>query len=158
TMVAVLALALLQSPAARQSSVAPPIATFRGDPTHAGRYPAPTPEAYAGVAWRVETGGTVVSSPAVTASAVFLGSNDHHLYALDRTSGRVLWTLDAKGGITSSPTVSGSLVAFTTARGELIAADASNGRIRWRLATGPTLPFPWGNESGDIWTSSPTYA
>src|SRR5262249_40655039 len=145
-LVAAFALTLLQAPAARHSSAAPSIATFRGDPAHAGRYAAPTPEAYAGIAWRVATGGTVVSSPTVTATVVLVGSNDHHLYALDRASGRVLWTLDAKSGVTSSPVVAGSLVAFTTAGGELIAADAASGRVRWRLATGPTLPFPWGHE------------
>jgi len=157
-LVAILSLALLQAPAPVRPGPAGPEAMFRGGATHTGTYAAPTPEAYAGLVWRARTQGTVVSSPAVTASAVFIGSNDHHLYCLRRDSGRVLWAFDAKSAVASSPTVFAGMVAFTTADGHLMALDGATGRLRWRLATGPTVPFPWGYESGDIWTSSPTYA
>ena len=100
----------------------------------------------------------VVSSPAVAGSTVYVGSNDRHLYALDQASGRVRWSFDAKSAIASSPAVAGDLVAFTSADGHLFAVDAGTGRVRWRLATGPTVPFPWGYESGDLWTSSPVFA
>ena len=143
---------------AQRASGQAPLATFRGDAAHAGVYAAPTPAAYAGLAWRVQTGGTVVSSPAVTGSAVYIGSNDRHLYALDRVSGRIRWSFDANSAVGSSPTVAGGLVAFTTADGHLFAVDANTGRVRWKLATGPVVPFPWGYESGDFWTSSPAYS
>jgi outer membrane protein assembly factor BamB len=157
-MVAGLSLTVTGGAAAQHSSARAPVVTFRGDAAHAGVYAAPTPEAYAGLAWRTPTGGTVVSSPAVTGSTVYVGSNDRHLYALDRTSGQVRWSFDAKSAVASSPAVVGDLVAFTSADGHLFALDAASGRLRWRLATGPTIPFPWGYESGDLWTSSPTFA
>jgi len=94
----------------------------------------------------------------VTGSTVYVGSNDKHLYALDRESGRVHWTFDAKSPVASSPAVVGDLIAFTSADGHLFALDAATGRLRWQLATGPVIPFPWGYESGDLWTSSPTFA
>jgi glucose dehydrogenase len=143
---------------AQRASGQAPVATFRGDAAHAGVYAAPTPAAYAGLAWRVQTGGTIVSSPAVTGSAVYIGSNDRHLYALDRVSGRIRWSFDANSAVGSSPTVAGGLVAFTTADGHLFAVDANAGRVRWKLATGPVVAFPWGYESGDFWTSSPAYS
>ena len=37
--------------------------------------------------WRVQTGDAVRSSPAVTATRVFVGSGDGGLYAIDRASG-----------------------------------------------------------------------
>jgi outer membrane protein assembly factor BamB len=153
-----LSLTLLVPAAAHQTRPPASVVGFRGDAAHTGVYSAPTPEAYAGLAWRFQTGGTIVSSPAVAGLAVYVGSNDGHLYALDRASGRMLWAFDAKSGVSSSPLVSGDLVAFTSADGHFFALDATSGRLRWRLPTGPEIPFPWGHESGDIWTSSPAYA
>ena len=156
--VASLSLAAVRSGIAQHSGGKSTIATFRGDAAHAGVYAAPTPAAYAGLAWRVQTGGTVVSSPAVGESTIYIGSNDRHLYAIERVSGRVRWTFDANSAVGSSPAVALGLVAFTTAHGHIFAVDASTGRVRWKLATGSTVPFPWGYESGDFWTSSPVFA
>jgi len=153
-----LSLTLVVPAWACQSKPPASVVGFRGDAAHTGVYSAPTPEAYAGLAWRFQTGGTIVSSPAVTGLAVYVGSNDGHLYAIDRASGRVLWAFDAKSGVSSSPLVRGDLVAFTSADGHVFGLDAASGRLRWRLTTGPEIPFPWGHESGDMWTSSPAYA
>jgi eukaryotic-like serine/threonine-protein kinase len=157
-LVAALSLSVARGSLAQHSKSPTPMVTFRGDAAHTGVYAAPTPAAYAGLAWRVQTGGTVVSSPAVAGSTVYIGSNDRHLYALDRLSGRIRWSFDANSPVGSSPTVAGGLVAFTTADGHLYALDAGTGRVRWKLATGPTIPFPWGYESGDFWTSSPVFS
>jgi len=112
-MIAVVGVSLVaaECAVAQRASGQAPVATFRGDAAHAGVYAAPTPAAYAGLAWRVQTGGTVVSSPAVTGSAVYIGSNDRHLYALDRVSGRIRWSFDANSAVGSSPTVAGRFPA-----------------------------------------------
>jgi eukaryotic-like serine/threonine-protein kinase len=31
------------------------------------------------------------------------------------------------------------------------------GEVRWRLTVGPDFPWPWGHESGDVYTSSPVH-
>ncbi|HSR43077.1 MAG TPA: PQQ-binding-like beta-propeller repeat protein, partial [Longimicrobiales bacterium] len=39
--------------------------------------------------------------------------------------------------------------------GTFFAVDAETGRERWRLGTGEEVPWDWGHESADIFTSSP---
>jgi outer membrane protein assembly factor BamB len=60
--------------------------------------------------------------------------------------------------IESSAAVSGGFVYVGTRDGRLHALDATTGRQKWWVPTGPLIPFPWGHESGDAWTSSPTVA
>src|SRR5690242_5739971 len=56
---------------------------FRGAPAHTGVAAAPLFDGQGGVKWRFETRGAVRSTPAVTATRVFIGSGDSTLYALD---------------------------------------------------------------------------
>ena len=66
----------------------PPPVMFRGNPEHTGVSGASFFPGQGGVKWRVQTGGAVRSSPAVTATRLFVGSGDGHLYALERTRER----------------------------------------------------------------------
>ena len=80
---------------------------FRGEPTHAGT----APRLFAGqggVRWRVRTGGTVHSTPAVTGDRVYAGSGDGFLYAINRNDGTVAWRFDAGNPVHASPAVSAS--------------------------------------------------
>lgn len=131
-----------------------PAVMFRGDARHTGVYPASPATNFAGVRWRVATDGPVRSSPAVTAGTVFIGSNDGHLYAIDRASGAVRWRSRALGAISSSPAVANGVVVVTTPGG-CVAFEATGGAERWQVKNGPTLPFPWGYESGDRYIGSP---
>jgi outer membrane protein assembly factor BamB len=148
------AAALLASPAAATAQTAD---MFRGDAAHHGVY-AGGGATIQGLQWRVATHGDVVSSPVVSGGTVYVGSGDGTLYAIDLASGRVAWTFDAGGPIASSPAVAQGLVFVGTRAGVFLAVDARSGAARWRLATGADLPLPWGHESGDVYTSSPTYA
>ena len=38
--------------------------------------------------WSFETGDVIRSTPTVTGGAVYFGSNDNHVYALDAQTGR----------------------------------------------------------------------
>jgi hypothetical protein len=53
----------------------PPAVMFRGNPAHTGVSGERFFSGQGGVKWRVETGAAVRSSPAVTATRVFVGSN-----------------------------------------------------------------------------------
>jgi len=74
------------------------------------------------VEWSFGTGGPVYGSPAVTVSkwspiTVFVGSYDHHLYAIDGRNGKKLWSYDVGGEVPGTPTVVGRTVytsSFTT--------------------------------------------
>ena len=59
------------------------------------------------VLWKHQTGGKIASSPALSPDdkTVYVGSDDHHLYALDAAAGEVLWKFETGGEVTSSPVV-----------------------------------------------------
>ncbi len=149
---ALLAAVLLSATASAAS--AQTTAMFRGDAAHSGNYPAPTGTAFGGLRWRFQTDGPVRSSPAVTATTVFIGSNDGHLYAIDRQSGTLRWKTAALGQLSASPAVAGGGVVISTPT-DTRAFDVRSGAQRWRVPHGPTLPFPWGHESGDRYVGSP---
>ena len=52
-----------------------------------------------------DTNATLNSSPAATADAVYVGSNDHLLHAVNRTTGARLWTFETCANVFSSPAV-----------------------------------------------------
>ena len=134
----------------------PPPVMFRGNPAHTGVSPAAFFAGQGGVHWRLETGGAVRSSPAVTASRVFIGSGDGYLYAIDRHTGRVVWRFQAGDRVDASPAVAGGLVIAATIGGRIFAVDERNGAERWSLHTGPALPPNTSPAGGwDLWASSP---
>ncbi|MEO8030864.1 MAG: PQQ-binding-like beta-propeller repeat protein [Gemmatimonadota bacterium] len=131
---------------------------FRGGPAHLGFYDSPTGRSLAGLQWRFPTGGSVISSPAVTAGQVFIGSGDGKLYALARETGTLRWSYQADSAIASSPAVGHGAVYFTSRSGRIYAVDALTGQLRWFRGTDSIIPFPWGHESGDHFISSPVLA
>ena len=72
-----LALAVGRELAAQSGSL-----MFRGDPAHTGAAAGTLFDGQGGVRWRVRTDGAVRSSPAVTATRVYVGSGDGNLYSL----------------------------------------------------------------------------
>jgi outer membrane protein assembly factor BamB len=64
-----------------------------------------------------------LSSPAVTDKAVYFGSHDGHLYALDRATGVKLWDAITGNRITSSPAVANGMVYVGSEDGTLYAFD-----------------------------------
>jgi eukaryotic-like serine/threonine-protein kinase len=134
-----------------------PAAMFRGDAAHSGRY-AGGGERIVGLQWRVPTDGDVVATPAVSGGAVYVGSGSGVMYALDERTGDARWTVNLASPIESSAAVANGLVYVGTRDGRLHALDAANGKQKWWVPTGAAIPFPWGHESGDAWTSSPTVA
>lgn len=64
---------------------------FRGDPAHSGIYTGSGVPKLSGVKWKFQTGGEVVSSPAVVGGVVYVGSNDGRMYAIDGASGTLKW-------------------------------------------------------------------
>ena len=75
------------------------------------------------IQWQFEVGETVASSPAVAGNAVYFGSEDGRLYALDRTTGEKLWDSPTGDIITSSPAVAGGMVYVGSHDGILYAFE-----------------------------------
>jgi len=112
---------------------------FRGSPAHTGVVTTTLFAGQGGVKWRYQTGDAVRSTPAVTATRVFVGSGDGNLYALDRANGRLVWKFAAGGPVHSSPAVANGLVIAATLGGRIFAVDETTGRVRWSKQTGTAL-------------------
>lgn len=106
---------------------------FRGNPAHTGVYEAAGVPQFTKIKWQFQTKGQVLSSPAVTADTVYIGSSDHYLYAINRGTGAEKWKFKTEGRITSSPAVAGGIVFFTCYDGNAYAVDASTGARKWKF-------------------------
>jgi len=129
---------------------------FRGTPAHTGVTTRRLFDGQGGVRWRFQTRSAVRSTPAVTATRVFVGSGDSTLYALDRANGTRVWAFAAGGPVHSSPAVSHGLVIAATLGGRIFAVSEASGALRWSVQTGQTLPkniAPAGQ--WDLYVSSP---
>ncbi len=129
---------------------------FRGTPAHTGVATGRLYEGQGGVRWRFQTRSAVRSTPAVSATRVFVGSGDSTLYALDRSNGTPVWTFAAGGPVHSSPAVSHGLVIAATLGGRIFAVSETSGALRWSVQTGSTLPRNITPAGGwDLYVSSP---
>jgi eukaryotic-like serine/threonine-protein kinase len=129
-------------------------AMFRGDPSHTGVYPATSGSYLGGLQWRFATSGAVTSSPVVSGDAVYVGSGDGHVYALDLTTGDQRWGATEPAAVDAAPAVALGRVFVGDRNGTFHALDAATGRELWSVREGPAVPFPWGHESGDFYRSS----
>lgn len=90
--------------------------------------------------WRVVTGGSGSSAPAVVAGVVYVGSNDGVALALDAATGIVRWqtrlrTVNRAVGaaLLSAPAVASDQVYYLDQGDALYALDARTGVERWRF-------------------------
>ncbi|MFN7958592.1 MAG: PQQ-binding-like beta-propeller repeat protein [Holophagaceae bacterium] len=109
-------------------------AMFRGDAAHTGVYASAAPT-LAAPAWTYRTGAKVLSSPVVSEGIVYVGSADHHLYALDAKTGALKWRFKAGGAIASSPALAAGRVIFSSLDGLIHGLDAATGRPAWSFRT-----------------------
>lgn len=85
--------------------------------------------------WSLNTGDEVRGSASAAGGAVYVGSYDGHLYALDETDGAVRWKFKAQRGIVSRPAVVAEMVLFGSEDKSIYAVSRQNGRIVWSIKT-----------------------
>jgi len=138
---------------------------FRVDHAHSAQYAQGLPKLN-GIKWTFHTHGEVISSPAVVAGVVYVGSTDGNLYAIDEESGTEKWKFTTGSRIPSSPAVSGGLIYFGSYDGYFYAIDQATGKLKWKfrnaerryaakhlhgsLPLDETMPDPF-----DVYLSSP---
>jgi glucose dehydrogenase len=87
------------------------------------------------------TGDTdIESSPTLDANGnIYIGSDDHFLYALDKDNGNELWRFDTGNNVESKPSVSDSRqTVYVEAESQfLFAVNISDGSQRWALDIDP---------------------
>jgi outer membrane protein assembly factor BamB len=114
---------------------------FRGDPAHTGVYAGAAPRELHGVKWTFATGGPVLSSPVLDKGAVYFGSGDGNVYAVEAETGVQRWAFNTRGAVHSTPAVDQGLVFALSYDGGLYALDEVTGKQRWRFATGGERRF-----------------
>jgi serine/threonine protein kinase len=93
------------------------------------------------LAWTASTKGTISSSPAVTNGLVYVGSEDHKLYAFEAATGQMRWSASTEGAIVSSPAVANGLVYVGSNDSKLYAFEAVMGQLRWSVSTREAIGF-----------------
>jgi len=140
---------------------------FRGDLAHSGFYASKAPRSIDHVLWAFKTGGRVFSSPVVSEGVVYVGSDDHFMYAIDAATGHEIWKFQTGANVRSTPAVAGGSAYVLSLDGNLYALDAHSGKVQWKFASsgesrlsapglyglvpsGEVMPDPW-----DFFLSSP---
>ena len=77
-----------------------------------------------------------LSSPVVAGGAVYFGSGDGNVYALDATSGGLRWKFATGNVVHSSPAYDAGTVYFGSWDSYFYAVDAATGKERWRFHGG----------------------
>jgi eukaryotic-like serine/threonine-protein kinase len=85
--------------------------------------------------WTLKTGDEVRSSASIAGGAVYVGSYDGNLYAVDETDGSVRWRFRAQRGIVSRPIPSQEMVVFGSEDRNVYAVSRQTGRSIWSFRT-----------------------
>ena len=109
---------------------------FRADAAHTGIYNATGVPKFNKVKWKFRTGAAVYSSPAIANGVLYVGSNDHFLYAINLADGSLKWKTETVTRITSSPAVVNGTVYLGNYTGRFYAFDAETGKLKWKFETG----------------------
>lgn len=75
------------------------------------------------------------ASPLVTTDTVYVGSLDHHVYALNAENGNLRWKTELPGAVASTPVLSedGSTLFVGNFDFNLYALEVDTGKIRWQV-------------------------
>lgn len=82
-----------------------------------------------------------LSSPSVWNGAVYFGSGDGNIYALDATTGALKWKVQTGDVVHSSPAIADGTLYIGSWDTYLYALDAASGKEKWRFKTGDDPEF-----------------
>ncbi|MBN1810758.1 MAG: PQQ-binding-like beta-propeller repeat protein [Anaerolineae bacterium] len=104
--------------------------------------------------WQFETGHRVWATPLIAGDTVYIGSMDHHLYALRLLDGKEIWKFPADkaadGAFASTPTLQDGVLYIGTFANRVYAIDANDGTEIWRFpAEKPGENWFWGSPAVD---------
>jgi outer membrane protein assembly factor BamB len=92
--------------------------------------------------WSVYSRNQVTATPAVADGMVFVGSNDHWLYALSATTGARRWGYKTGAAIEGSVLVANGMVYICSDDGFVYALDARTGTLNWSSSVGVVQGSP----------------
>ncbi len=107
------------------------------------------------VRWKIETGKSIVASPAVRGEMLYFGSTDHFFYAVNRITGEISWQFDAGNPVRSNAVISDPGICFES--GDQVFMLDFNGILKWQF----TMDSGTASDQYDSWDyfhSSPVIA
>lgn len=115
-------------------------AMFGHDPQHLGVYNSNSDSVISLTKkWEFKTNGMIFSSAVVVNGAIYFGSNDSCLYALD-TLGVLKWKFKSNGKVCSSPAVKDTVVYFNNYGAMFYAVNTKTGKEIWSFKTDGESP------------------
>ncbi|HEX2667188.1 MAG TPA: PQQ-binding-like beta-propeller repeat protein [Gammaproteobacteria bacterium] len=85
--------------------------------------------------WSFKTGGAIWSTPAYAEGAVYFGSNDGKVYALDAAGGKLKWSAATGGPVLSPVSLDGGWLYALSDDGFLYKLARKDGKRAWRFDT-----------------------
>ena len=85
------------------------------------------------VVWKAQTGGAIRSAPAEADGTVFVGSDDHKVYAFDAATGAQKWAVLTNGKVRSGPAYDNGTVFVGSFDDNLYAIDEATGAVTWSV-------------------------
>ena len=108
---------------------------FHNDLQHTGYAASPAPNTNQTL-WTYATSEAMRSSPAVVDGVVYVGSNDHKVYALNAATGASIWNYTTGEPVESSPAVVDGVVYVGSNDNKTYALNATTGALIWSYTTG----------------------
>ena len=117
-------------------------------------FPLPSPPEHAGLQWRVTPGdgaGDFTHPPAVTPEALYLGTDEGFVVALNREEGSELWRVSTGAPVDASVLAAGDLLLVAGDDGTVRAVDRSSREEAWAVRLGSPLVAPLSYADGTVY-------
>jgi outer membrane protein assembly factor BamB len=107
--------------------------------------------------WTFEAGGPIQASPVVVGGIILFGANDHHVYALNRFTGKKLWSFRVNDYcLQAPPVVHGEQVFVGQWTDWVCALDLKTGKLQWRSFVPVTIEA-LAYYRDKLWVRNPNY-
>lgn len=104
--------------------------------------------------WERAVSGPAHGVPAVAGDALYLGTLNKRVIALERQTGRTLWEYEGDDPFPGSVTVRDGVVYAGSRGGEVYALDAESGRRLWQAGLGSPAVAPAAVDEGKLFVAS----
>ena len=91
--------------------------------------------------WKFDTGGPIYSSVVQQDESIYVGSDDFHMYKIDKITGQKEWSFNATSKIKSTAVIGkNNSIFFSSENGMLFNLDCKTGNLVWNVSLGPMTP------------------